>query len=65
MKRKIDPEQIVHWIIAISVALGAFGLVVQLIRYGGLVEPGNTGNFGSINPQSVVAQSHPALPEVN
>lgn len=63
-KRKLDPTYIVHWVIAISVVLGVLGAIIQLFRFGGLVEPGNTGNFGSLSQPSIVAQSHSAGHEV-
>lgn len=63
-KRKIDPTYVAHWILAVSVALGILGAVIQLFRFGSLVEPGNTGEFGAISQPSIVAQFHPAEPEV-
>lgn len=63
-KRKIDSEYIVHWILAISIALGVIGAIIQIIRFGGLVEPGNTGDFGAINQPSIVAQSRSGVTEV-
>lgn len=58
-KRKPDREYIVQWIIALSVLAGIVGLAIQFFRFGGLVEPGNTGEFGKLSQPITVAQSRP------
>lgn len=45
-KPKFDLEYIVHWIIAISIVMGIFGVLLQFIRFGGLVESGSIGPTG-------------------
>lgn len=48
LKRKPNLEYIVHWIIAIAVVMGILGAVIQFLRYGDIIEPGNTNGFGGI-----------------
>lgn len=45
-KPKFDIEYIVYWIIAISIVMGIFGMLIQLYRFGGLVESGSIGPTG-------------------
>ena len=59
MKRKPDLQYVVHWILFVAVALGILGAVLQFIRFGGLVEPGNTGPAGQITQPATVALLHP------
>lgn len=35
-----------HWIIAISLAMGILGAIIQLIRFGAIIEPSGIGPDG-------------------
>lgn len=39
-KPKFDLQYIVHWIIGIAVAAGALGLLLQVVRFGAIMEAG-------------------------
>lgn len=45
-KPKLDLECIVHWLIGIAVAAGALGLLLQIVRWGTIVEAGSIGPAG-------------------
>lgn len=45
-KRKLDITKTVHWTIAVCCALGVVGAVIQLIRWGSIVESGSIGPIG-------------------
>lgn len=49
MKRKpyrFDVEYYVHWILFIALAMGILGAIIQLVRYGAIVESGSIGPTG-------------------
>ena len=43
---KIDTEYIVHWIIFIAMVIGVLGIIIQLVRYGAVMESGSIGPTG-------------------
>lgn len=53
-------ERFVHWLIFLAIVLGVLGGIVQLIRYGAIVESGGVGPAGFVTPTPTVAQGGPA-----
>lgn len=45
-KRKLNITEAVHWLIAACILMGAVGAVIQLIRWGHIVESGGIGPTG-------------------
>ena len=45
-KPKFDAAYITHWLIAAAIASGLLGALVQVIRWGGIVESGSIGPTG-------------------
>jgi hypothetical protein len=45
-KRKTNSAEIVHWILFVCFAMGVLGIVIQLIRFGAIVESGDIGPSG-------------------
>lgn len=45
-KPKFDFAYIVHWLIALAVVAGVLGIVLQLVRWGTIVESGSIGPTG-------------------
>lgn len=43
---RVDLEYYVHWIIFWAVVMGAIGIILQFVRYGGLMESGSIGPTG-------------------
>jgi hypothetical protein len=45
-KPKIDLEYITHWLIYFAIVAGIVGGIIQVIRWGGIVESGSIGPTG-------------------
>jgi len=61
---RFDVTYYVHWILFVAALIAVIGIVVQVVRFGDVIEPGSIGPAGA-NPTAVrvSAPSSPVGPE--